>query len=352
MKKTNLLRKTATFLLAGAMLTGTVTAENAVDGSSNSNDQLEQRMAGVLVAYYSNDSYCTDNYSYGEKVPTFIYSDNSMQSAQELNMYPIYQNGQLKGYVKETIVSGTSYLSYSEEYVSDTAELSRGSYSFVVSENGSYAVANDKLICLDNCADSNSENSAIEALCNTYGVNSVSSTERTHEISVNCPYSVLSEEDITFSLNIPVWAQPSGSGLCWAGCVEAVGEYMTNNMSYSPSSIANQMEIGSGGASINQIKQALLSLYGISTESSTAIPSFSYLVYKIENGKPIIASLQSASAGHTMTIIGYGATASVQTIKVMDTLGGVYRTFELNNGVFSYTYNIEPFTWTSAIIPA
>ena len=323
-------------------------AEGLEESTYATTNQMDSRIAGLLYVHYGTELNETDVISYGNEIPIYNYTEGVIEESDILKMYPVYINNILKGYVSETIESGCSYFSYSEEFAENIVDLEIEQYNFIYSEDSVYVSSEDgtELISGDLTAFKDVTISEKQPVSMNY----YSLSSKTNPINVTSLYNNRSN-NITFALDIPAKHIATSLGLCWAGCVEAVGEYMTNNTALEPSTIASYMGIGSGGAYNSQVKDALSRFYGINTENNESIPSFSYLVSKINAGKPVIANLQSTSAGHYVTIIGYGATSSKYYLRLMDTELTDHRTVELVNGTFSCIYNVETFSWYNAIIP-
>lgn len=338
-------------IISGA--TFTAEAEPINNSSLHIVNAMEERVTDILFTYYGDSIVESSSVAYGNRIPVYNYIDDVISESETLKFYPVYINNELKGYIRETINSGVSYLSYSEEFVTKVNDLGENEYNFICTEDSFYISSENGIQLLSENSYDEDKVSVIATRIGEISLDSLllyscsSSVNSINSTSTNRA----NDDNITYSLNIPKKSLTAESGLCWAGCVEAVGEYMTNNKSLEPAQIAQYMGIGSEGAYNSDVKTALSYYYNISTENSTNIPVFSYMVSKINNGKPIIANLQSQSKGHYMTIIGYGATSSKFYVKVMDTLGGTYRVLELKDGVFSYRYTTETFTWSSAVIP-
>ena len=326
---------------------------------------MKQQISSLLSVSCHDMLDETSTIIYGSKIPVYNYDAGLLSKSDKLTFYPVYINDTLCGYVRETINNGVSYLSYSNEFVTDVLSFALAKYNFICTDSYIYVSSNNnlkKLGCISMGFDSKkNEDRDYECLMESidgFAMEFYDISCKENKIDISDFINSKSDPILYWLDDIQPWEQPYQSGLCWAGSVEAVGEHISNNYNYSPSDIATIMGIGSEGAYNYQVKNALSSIYNVSTDTSESIPSYSYIVYKIGsgNGKPIIAGLQSTSAGHYMTIIGYGTDCVnnhvLYYVKVMDTIGGTYRTKQLVNGVFSVSYGGEIFTWDSAIIPS
>ena len=309
----------------------------------------EHMISDLLSMCFYNTIEENDVISYGSQIPIYKITDNEAKRMEDPILYPVYVNGFLNGYIRETKDFGESHFSYSGEFASEVNSFNEDKYSFAFVDDDMYIISNNKIQFLSSFSQEKTKDRVKEPSIDTRNIEYYSIYDAVKYLDNTTAFTTI-DDHISFYLNIPVWDQ-GNTNLCWAGTAEAVGEYMTGNMSYSPSSIASQMGI-TGGATATQMKNTLSTLYGISTETNTSYTGFAYTVAKISSNKPVIAKLECSPKAHYMTIMGYGATSSAYYLCAMDTYGGTYRTFQLSGNTFSITYTSgNTYTWQYSIIP-
>lgn len=357
MKKKQLKRKLSerivTILASGLLIINSLTTTvNAQTITITENDTvilqtIESRLKDILLVHYDDNLSNSDKFSYGNAIPCYNYVNGEYAEINNMKLYPIYRNGIVIGTLKETFADSESQFSYSEEYAAEINEhisTENSAFNFVFEDDNLFICSNGEAEFVNSYTPTTCKSVASFNVKTTEVLKVYSETSRdTFSINADARADV-----ITKYLSVAPWNQGQ-TGLCWAGTVEAIGEFVTNNYSYTPWTIADAMGIGyNEGSSIGDSRDALSQLYGLNASVMGGVPYYTVIVNEINSNQPMYMGLQASTKGHAVTLIGYGATSSKYYIRIMDTYGGSYKTLEYNNGA-QLSIGSNVYNWNNTI---
>lgn len=112
------------------------------------------------------------------------------------------------------------------------------------------------------------------------------------------------------SLSVPVVGQRTGTNLCWAACISAVGAYR-NRPYKSPEQVAASIGKGNVQAQLPEMVSALSAAFQLSSSSIYGGLYINTIMNAIDSGKPIITwtavpnGVDGKGWGHSVLITGY-----------------------------------------------
>lgn len=140
---------------------------------------------------------------------------------------------------------------------------------------------------------------------------------------------------------------------CWAGAAASMGEFYTGIVK-TARYVCDALKIGyNEGGTVNDIRDALSSIYGKSAESGAFILSLSDVVTLIDNDIPIGAGFSNSSHGHAAIICGYSCGSQGFVGIVRDSNYSSYKlVYETSGNVFKMDYysSYGTMKWVNSVV--
>lgn len=257
-------------------------------------------------AYVLNEC---DEVQLGMAIPTYVIDGNlnsqKSYNAAEVQYYPVFSEGSVIGLVGVAQDDGGDYIfSYSEGY---SAQINN-----VLADNAEIALVGDGK-SLEAVAGSGQTESTLTKL------SIANPAEELFTINISTSAGKASK-----SSNVPVLSVPtkyqSEVWDCWAACAACVGQYYTG-IDLSSTDVANAVGIRTF-ATASQTRDAIQSVYGVSTVHTKGSLSVNEVLNTISNRRPILAGLANAAYGHMVVINGWTLVGSSIALSFMNPLTG------------------------------